>query len=220
MNRRLDIAVAVIGGAAGVIGLSLDAIDIFPSVTTVSPANPVARSWPDAFVYFWTFFTHLTNLGLLLVYASAYSRARWLDWFRLPQSRAAIGAYILLVGLYYHFMLAPTLTLTGNVAIATWLLHYVAPIAYIVWWAVGSVPHGRLNIGDLPVMLIPGLGYVGFVLLRGSVVGEYPYDILDAGKFGYLQVGMGVLTLLIAVMLFSVKFIAVDRWLGARKVTT
>jgi len=203
------------GIAVGVIGLALDWWVIFPSVAIVTEANPVARSLPGTFIYFWTFFTHLTNLWLVLTYASVLSGWRWLGWFRRPVVMASAAAFITLVMLYYHFMLAPTLTMEGALAVATWLLHYVAPVLYLAWWALFA-PHGMLRFKHIGLMLLPGVGYVAWVLLRGAVVGEYPYDILDAGKFGYVAVAIGVAALLVAVTIFSVILVFADRQLARR----
>ena len=203
------------GLAAGAVGLALDGWSIFPSVMTESATNPVARSFPDAFVYFWTFFTHLTNLWLLATYAAMLTEWRWLGWFRRPVTMASAAAFITLVMVYYHFMLAPTLNMEGALLVATILLHYVAPLIYLVWWAVAA-PHGMLRLGAIPAMLLPGIGYVAWVLLRGAVVDEYPYAILDAGQFGYGVVAIGVGTLLVAVTVFSAILIVADGWLARR----
>jgi hypothetical protein len=210
--RNLFAAVAILVGS---IGLALDAWEIFPSVMVVSETNAVARSLPDALIYFWTYFTHLTNLWLILTYVSVLSGWGWLGWFRWPVIMASAAAFITLVMLYYHFMLAPTLTLTGALEVATYLLHYVAPILYLAWWALFA-PHGTLLFRHIPLMLLPGIGYVAWALLRGAVVHEYPYDILDAGKFGYGTVAIGVGVLVLAVAVFSFVIVVVDRWLSRR----
>lgn len=209
----MRILFALAGLAAGLVGLAIDGWEIFPSVMAASAANPVARSLPDAFIYFWTFFTHLTNLWLVLTYVAVLSGWKGLAWFGRPIVMASAAAFITLVMLYYHFMLAPTLTMEGALAAATWLLHYVAPVLYLVWWALFA-PHGALRFRHIGLMLLPGVGYVAWVLLRGAVVGEYPYDILDAKKFGYGGVAIGVAVLLLAVTLFSVILVFADRRLG------
>lgn len=206
---------ALAGLFVGALGLAIDGWEIFPSVMVQSATNAVARSLPDAFIYFWTYFTHLTNLWLLLTYAAVLSGWRWLGWFRRPVIMASAAAFITLVMLYYHFMLAPTLNMQGALAVATWLLHYVAPILYLVWWALFA-PHGVLRFPHIGLMLLPGIGYVAWVLLRGAVVQEYPYDILDAGKFGYGAVAIGVVVLLVAVTIFSVIIVWGDRVLAQR----
>ncbi len=212
----MRLLIALSGIAAGVVGLALDWVSIIPSVTVASEANPVARSFVGAFVYFWTFFTHLTNLWLLLAYAAVLSGWRWLSGFAGPVMLGSAAAFIMLVMLYYHFMLAPYIALQGMLAVASVLLHYVAPAIFIVWWVLFA-PHGRLAFRDIPLMLVPGVAYVGWVLARGAVVNEYPYDILDAGKFGYGGVAIGVLVLLVAVSLFSAILVLADRWLAKRQ---
>ena len=213
MIMALRIYLALAGIAVGSVGLGLDWWVIFPSEMTASTDNPVARSFPDAFIYFWTYFTHLTNFWLIATSVSVVSGWAWLGWFHRPVIMASAGAFITLVMLYYHFMLAPTLTLSGALEVATYLLHYVAPILYLMWWALFG-PHGALQLRHIPLMLLPGIGYVAWVLLRGAVVHEYPYDILDAGKFGYGAVAIGVGVLLLAVSIFSLIIVAADRWLS------
>ncbi len=77
--------------AIGVVGISLD-FSVMSSALVVSADNPVARSLPDMLVYFWTFLTHLSNLGLILVYLADLTRWRWLGWFRDPVTRQASPA--------------------------------------------------------------------------------------------------------------------------------
>ncbi len=204
---------AVIGIALGLLGLGIDFVEIVPSALSPGEATPGARNLFDALIWFWTYFTHLSNLGLVLVYVAVLSGRRWLGWFRQPVTQIAIGGYILLVMVYYHVMLAPLYTFEGGLLVATVILHYLAPLYYLAWWALFA-PHGTARLRDIGWMLLPGLAYVGWVLLRGLVVGEYPYDILDAGKFGYGQVMLGVLALLAAVVIFCAVLIGADRLLA------
>jgi hypothetical protein len=204
---------AALAALAGVVGLAIDAWMIFPSVMAVTAQNPVARSFPDAFVYFWTFFTHLTNLGLILVYSSELSGWKWLGWFRQPGTEALMGGFITLVMLFYHFMLAPTLDMQGPLLWASIILHYLTPAAYLAWWAVFA-RHGGLRYRDIPWFLLPGILYVAWVLLRGLVVGEYPYEILNADKFGYGGVAIGVGIIFVAVTIFCLVLVSADKLLG------
>lgn len=208
--------VPLAGIVVGTIGLALDASVIFPSMSVVSATNPVARSLPDVFVYFWTYFTHLTNLWLLVSYIAFLSRWRLLSLFARPTMLASAAAFITLVMLFYHFMLAPYIEMEGALLVATYLLHYVAPILYLAWWTIGA-PHGSLDWDRIPLILVPGVAYVGWVLLRGAVVHEYPYDILDAGKNGYPGVAIGVLVLLVAVAIFAAILVGADKLMARRR---
>ncbi|HEY9010238.1 MAG TPA: Pr6Pr family membrane protein [Devosia sp.] len=213
--RKFYAALALL---VGLTGLVIDGWIIFPSVMSISPGNPVARSLPDALVYFWSYFTHLTNLGLVLVYAANLSSWRWLSWFRRPPTEAMMAGFITLVMIFYHFMLAPYYHLEGALGVASILLHYVTPIAYLVWW-VAFAEHGRLKFTDLPWMLVPGVIYVACVLIRGIWAREYPYDILDPGKSGYGGVAIGVSAILVSVSAFCLVLIWLDGRLVRRKST-
>lgn len=212
----MRILLSVVGLVFGIVGLLIDASMIFPSMMAVSPTNPVARSLPDVFVYFWTYFTHLTNLWLLVCYAADLSGWGWLALFRRATMQASAAAFITLVMLFYHFMLAPYLHMEGPLLFATYLLHYVAPLTYLAWWAFG-LPHGRLGWDSIPLILLPGVAYVAWVLLRGAFVHEYPYDILDVTKNGYGGVAIGVLVLLVAVSIFAAILVGADKLFARRR---
>jgi hypothetical protein len=212
-GRRLF---AGLGIVLGIVGLALNYAVIMPAVTTVSETNPVARSLPDALIYYFSFFTHLTNLGLVLVYLSDMVPGLWLGWFQKPTTRAMMASVIILVMLFYHFMLAPTLThLTGVIVYTNVLLHYATPILYLVWWALFS-PHGALRFVQIPLLLVPPLLYLAYVLLRGALVAEYPYAIVDAGTFGYGQVAINAAVLTLAVAAFAAAVVGADKLLARR----
>jgi hypothetical protein len=73
-------------------------------------------------------------------------------------------------------------------------------------------------------MLVPGLSYVAYVLVRGLIAGEYPYTILDPtfaipgqGPQGYLGVVIGVGVLVVLVAVFDIVLTIVDGVLGRRQ---
>ena len=204
---------AILGLLVGLLGLTVDWIAILP-IMTVTSTNPVPRSFPDFFVYYWSYFTHLTNLGLVLTYYAFLSSLPFLGWFRSPRTRAAMAAYIALVMAFFHFMLAPLYDFEGLLAIGNVLLHYVCPILYLGWW-LAFAPHGTLRYSDIPVMLVPGLVYVAWVLIRGGLwANEYPYAILDPRESGYGGVAIGVGAILVGITVFSVILIWLDGVLG------
>lgn len=210
---------AIIAAIAGLVGLGIDGW-VFAAFLTPSATAP-ARGVLDLLVYYWTFLTHLSNLGLLLVYLSTAVGWRWLGWFRQPVTRAGLAGIIALVMVFFHVMLAPHYSFAGPVVVSNFLLHTVTPLAYLAWWLLGA--HDEIRLRDVPVMIIPGLAYVAWALLRGLVVGEYPYTILDptfalpGGQAqGYLGVAIGVAVILILVALFDMGLVLVDAFLARR----
>jgi hypothetical protein len=91
------------------------------------------------------------------------------------------------------------------------------------WWLAFS-PHGTLRYRDVPMMLVPGLAYVAWVLIRGPVAGEYPYTILDPGfalpgqpPGGYLAVASGVGALVLLVAIFDLLLVLIDGLIARRR---
>jgi hypothetical protein len=197
----------------GLVGLALNFYAIVGRLTVVSATNPVARSYLEAAVYYWTFLTHLSNLGLTLVYLSELTDWRWLGWFRSPVTRGGVAGLVALVGLFFHFILAPTYHFEGAMAIANVLLHYVAPVTYLVWWAVFT-DHGRLRITHIPMMLLPPLLYLAWAMLRGAFAHEYPYGIIDVTRFGYGQVAINALSVFIGLAILCGLVVIADKLLA------
>lgn len=200
----------------GAFGLALNFYVLVPFVMTLSETNPHPRGFPDALVYFFTFFTHLANFGVLLIYLSELVAWRWLAWFRRPVTHALMAGNIALVIAYFHFFLAPYYHFEGLLAVGNVILHYVAPLLFLGWWALLS-PHGSLRFADIPAMLVPGLIYLAWALGRGAVIGEYPYPVLDVQTNGYPQVAMGAGTIVAAVAAFCAILVLADKALARAK---
>lgn len=169
--------------------------------------------------FLFTFFTILTNLMLVLIYLSEVSAARWLGWWRAPVTRAMMAGTMTVVTIFYHVMLAGLWQPTGLQLFADIVLHYAAPWFFILWWLVFQ-PHGQIGWRDIPAMTIFPFVYLVWAMLRGAIVGEYPYPILEANTLGYGQVALNCLFMLaLFVGLFGVA-VGLDKLLGRRAVSS
>ena len=122
----------------------------------------------NALLWFFTYFTILTNLMLVLIYLSALSSARWLGWWRSPVTRGMMAAAMTLVMGFYHFVLAATWQPQGLFHLADVLLHYATPLVYLGWWLAFQAK-GRLRLSDIGWMLLPPLGWLAWTMARGAV---------------------------------------------------
>lgn len=179
-------------------------------VLTVTARLGTGDSIFGAVVYYFTFFTILTNLTLVLVYASELWPRQWLNWFRRPATRGMMVAAIVLVMGFYHFILAPTWDPQGWFKVADVILHYVTPVFYVAWWVLFA-RHGTLQWSDVAKMLLPPILYLIYVMIRGAIVSEYPYPILRANELGYGPVAINVFAVLIVLAALCTITIAVDR---------
>ncbi len=163
-----------------------------------------------ALIYFFTFYTILTNIMLVLIYASDLWPREALSWWRSPVTRGMMAAVMILVCLFYHFFLAGTWNPQGWFKVADVTLHYVTPIFYLLWWVVFTW-HGKLKFSHIPVMLLPSTIWLIYAMIRGAIVTEYPYPILEAHKLGYGQVAINVVAVLAGVTVLCAVIVAVDR---------
>ena len=178
---------------------------------TLRAAN--GHDFPGTLVYFFTFYTILTNIMLVLVYASDLTTAGWLAWWRSPVTRGMMAGAIALVGIFNHLLLADLQDLSGLSAFCDLLLHYVTPAYFVLWWIVLQ-PKGTLRFADIPVMLLPTLIWLVWAMLRGAIVGEYPYPILDAQKLGYAAVGINCVYVFVGLLVLYIIVIGLDRALA------
>jgi hypothetical protein len=201
------------GRANAAIGFAVGLGALILQFALTIPAAMQTRDLPLALLFFFSFFTILSNLGLVLVYLSELSTSRPLAVFRRPVTRGLMLAVMALVLLFYHFLLAGTWNPEGPFLIADRLLHYATPLIYAIWWA-RFTPHGQLRLGDLPIMLAPALVYLALILLRGLFVGEYPYFILEVGRLGYPAVLLNALLVAIGLAVLSAIVVALDHLLA------
>jgi hypothetical protein len=174
------------------------------------------RDIPGSLGMFFSYYTILTNIVLVLIYAAEISPAPWLDLFRLPLVRAMMVANMALVLLFVYFVLRHLGVLNGLALICDYILHYATPAVYLVWWCA-VVRHGMLRFRHLPAMLVPTLVYFFYAMARGAWVQEYPYPILNAIKLGYGQVLINALQMTIGLGLLMALVLGLDHWLGRRQ---
>jgi hypothetical protein len=205
LNRALTFAGLLLGAVA--LGLQF-AISI-PAYM----AN--GMSLPEALVQFFSFFTILTNIAITLVYLSALTNWAWLDWFRRPVTRAMMAGVMALVMIFYHVLLRPIWQPEGLFLVCDYLLHYVAPTLYLLWWGV-TQKHGTLDYPDMPAMLVPPLIYLAYIMLRGAITNAYPYLTLNAFELGYGQVAINVVMVAIGLCILYLITIGIDRALARR----
>lgn len=163
-----------------------------------------------AVIYFFTFYTILTNIMLVLVYASDLWPRQGLRWWRSSVTRGMMTAVIILVCLFYHFLLSGTWNPQGWAKVADISLHYITPVFYVAWWVLFQW-HGKLKFSHIPVMLLPSTIWLVWTMARGALLNEYPYPILEAHKLGYTQVAINVLVVLAGVTLLCAVVVAIDK---------
>lgn len=130
-----------------------------------------------------------------------------------PGTLGATVVYIIVVGVIYNLLLAPTHHPVGMARPVNALLHIVVPLAYPLWW-LASIPRGRIGWGALlPALAFP-TAYCFVAMGRGLASGKYAYFFLDIGKYGVGQVLLNIAGLVVFFASLMAAVIAFDRAMG------
>lgn len=204
-RRGLALIGFLVGSAALILQFSL----------TIPASMANGASLPAALVRFFSFYTILTNLTLVLIYLSELVKWRWLGWFRSPITRGMMVGVMILVMAFYHVLLSGLWVPEGLFKVADVTLHYVTPVLFALWWLTAQ-RHGALRWAAVPLMLLPSLIYIVYIMVRGAMIAEYPYPILEAHKLGYGTVAINILAVAVALAVLFALVTALDLLLARR----
>lgn len=141
---------------------------------------------------FWSFFTIQSNLFAALVLLWA---ARGAAGGRSPATvdlvRGAAVLYMSITGVVYGVLLTGYEDqLQTAVPWVNNVLHRVMPIVMVLDWLIDP-PRGTITVGRALIWLLYPLAYAITSLLRGPIVGWYPYPFLNPEQVG----GYGIVAL-------------------------
>ncbi|MET0208967.1 MAG: Pr6Pr family membrane protein, partial [Burkholderiaceae bacterium] len=155
------------------------------------------------------YFTVLTNLFVALAFTSA-ARGGERPALGRPAVLGCATASIAMVGLVYHLVLRELWAPQGAQWLADMLLHYAVPIAVVAHWLACSRALALPWSLALAWCAWP-LGYLVYALLRGAVLGSYPYPFIDVTALGYAKTFVNSAGLLLAFVAVALAVIAVTR---------
>ena len=180
-------------------------------LTITKPGAPFL----EATVRYFGFFTILTNilvaLALTLPWLAPQSRAG--QFFDRPSVRTAILAYIVIVAVIYHYLLAKLWHPQGWELLADTIEHVVTPALYVIDWVL-FVPKGAVRWKSAVVWLGYPLVYAVYSLIHGAVTGYYPYPFINVGNLGYDKVFINMGVLVLVFLGLGLALIGIDRRMG------
>jgi hypothetical protein len=195
------------------LGWSALGIEVYFTVAGAAAKNETVAA---ALIRFFSFFTIQTNLLLALMLTMAAATP---DADTRPGRaglKAATVVYVVVVGAVYAILLSHLYQFKGYVLFADRILHDVIPILYPVYW-LAFAPKGGVRRSDPFLWLIFPILYFIYTLIRGALIGAYPYPFLDVGKLGVGQVVINAFALLAAFLALGFMVAAIDGALAAQK---
>ena len=205
MGRFLQIAGLVIGLIALVLQFAI----------TLPASMAAGRGLFGSIVFYFSFFTILTNIAAVMVHAALISPTgyAWFPAFAGQRMRAGVAVAITLVFIVYATVLAGLWQPQGLFLLCDILLHYVTPLLFVLWWLVAGAD-GTTRWRDISWWMIYPLAYLAYALLRASFAGEVPYPFLDITKNGAVSVAVSAVAIIALFIGLSALAVFVDHGIG------
>ena len=163
-----------------------------------------------AFILYLSFFTELTNILAALVLSAAVLRPAGPGILTEPRVQSATAVYIVLVGVIYSLLLRRQLDPASPQFLVETLLHDVTPPIYLAYW-VAFVRKGLLRWSDAILWLAYPAAYFVYILVRGALIGRYPYPFLNARALGFERLAVNAVLLMCAFVAAGLVCVALDR---------
>lgn len=142
-------------------------------------------------VNFFSFFTIDSNILAAIVFilgAVAYIRGRTTQ--SITGLRGAALIYMAVTGVVYVLLLSGLEeSLQTAIPWVNFVLHYLFPVVVIADWFIDR-PAERVRFRTAALWLIFPIVWLVYTLIRGPIVGWYPYPFLNPANGGYGQVAI------------------------------
>lgn len=167
-------------------------------------------SFWETTIRFFSYFTILTNIVVAFYFT--------VQTFKKSSNEksgilTAITVYISIVGLIYQFLLRSTWNPSGMQKLVDELLHSVIPLLVLIYW-YWYEKKNNLKYGFILKWAIYPVLYLGYILIRGSFSGFYPYPFVDVASFGLTNVLINALWITAFFFILSLVFIKIGKLTG------
>ena len=180
----------------------------------VNSADAARPALAERFVRFFSFFTVESNLLVL-----AASLALMIDperdgaLFRIVRLDALLG--IAITWIVFALVLSKIVHVEGLAAWINFGFHDASPVLALVGWLLFG-PCPRIDARTIALAFVWPIMWIVYTLVRGAVVGWYPYPFLDAAALGYARVFVNVAV----VIGLALALAAAMRWIDTKRPAT
>ncbi len=203
MSSKTKRALAALLAAIGWFALALQ-------YALLLKAAPAEQGALESTARFLSYFTIQTNFLAAFALSGFVMKARMDEWLVHPFFRSAIAAYVVVVAVVYHTVLAKLWSPQGAQYLADLLLHTVMPLGYLVFWCA-CVRKAGLRWYDPLLWMIYPIAYLLAVLVRGKWSGFYPYPFVDAAALGYAKVAVYAVHVLVLFLIAGMVILIAGR---------
>lgn len=160
------------------------------------------------------YFTIWSNALVVLTITALFLNPRRSDK-RFVLLRNTSLLMILMTGILYHLLIAPTAHPKSWNIYTNAFQHYITPLlTVLIWLLVG--PRKWFNFKmTISVFAIPTI-YLIYTFVRGALIDRYPYGFFNVIKYGYISVGTTLVMIYVAGYILALFFLALDKVLSKK----
>lgn len=161
---------------------------------------------------YFSYFTTLCNflIAVSLTFSILIPKSRLGTFFSNLSVQSAIALYIFIVSLVYNTVLRGIVLLTGWQYTLDNMVHVIIPILYIIYWLLFRYREILKWSAVFYWIIFPAI-YLIYSMVRGAIIGWYPYPFLNAAKLGYPKVFQNICTMLIVFLFGGLILILITR---------
>jgi hypothetical protein len=112
----------------------------------------------------------------------------------------------------FHVALAHLFEFERWALVADRILHGIVPILAVVGWLMYG-PRGHTSRRILWWSLAFPVAWCAFTLIRGALIGWYPYPFIDVERLGYARVAVNCVWIAVLYLGVAAGFTTLDGWL-------
>ena len=176
----------------------------------VNSGDAARPALAERLVRFFSFFTVESNLLVLATsIALVVDPERDGALFRVLRLDALLG--IAITWIVFALVLSKIVHVEGIAAWINFGFHDASPVlALLGWLAFG--PRPRIDARTIALAFVWPVAWIVYTLIRGALVGWYPYPFLDAATLGYPKVFANVAGVIVLALVLA----GAMRWIETR----
>lgn len=164
----------------------------------------------DLFGYFTIWSNALVAITITMLFINPKRDDKRFKWLRNTSL-----LMILMTGILYHLLIAPTANPESWNIYTNAFQHYITPIVTVlVWLLVGPRKWFDFKM-TVSVFAIP-TAYLIYTFARGAIIDRYPYGFFDVIEYGYLSVGTTLIMIYVAGYVLALLFLVLDKALSRK----
>ena len=195
MNKAFERYTLFLIGILALFGVSVQFI------ISINRAIAADNSVSQVVINMLGYFTILTNTfaAVVLIIVSLLPNSRIGKIFARPKVFGCVVTSMLWVGIGFHVLLSDYWSPDGMEAVTNYLNHYIVPSALLIIWLVfppkTQIPKWTPLLWEVyPVI------YGIYIILRGELIGNYPYPFFDVNVIAYPKALLNGLVILLVIL--------------------